>query len=125
MQRKCTKRPTNLTCFPPRNGCSTPYGSPWHEYLVQSEARRACNDPIDDITKNSTQMLAGSNDGRGRLSCHGRESTSAKHIHEFRPASSGFRLLFCPSTLAPEGAAHENENAPTSGHWVQNDASLC
>ncbi|KAF9491295.1 hypothetical protein BDN71DRAFT_1453297 [Pleurotus eryngii] len=33
-KRKCTKRPTNLTCFPPRNGCSTPYGSPWHEYLV-------------------------------------------------------------------------------------------
>ncbi|KAF9492507.1 hypothetical protein BDN71DRAFT_1451348 [Pleurotus eryngii] len=72
------KRPTNLTCLPPQNGCSTPYGSPWHEYLVQSEARRACNVPIDDITKKCTsqsESLDGSNNGRGRLSCHGRGHT--------------------------------------------------
>ncbi|KAF9488452.1 hypothetical protein BDN71DRAFT_1457251 [Pleurotus eryngii] len=75
--------------------------------------------------------MVGSNECRECLNCHGHghtlgptpepqisKSTSAKHIHEFRPTSSGFRLLFCPSTLAPEGAAHENQNAPTSGHWL-------
>ncbi|KAF9489471.1 hypothetical protein BDN71DRAFT_1593413, partial [Pleurotus eryngii] len=46
------------------------------------------------------------------------------YLHEFHPASSGFRLLFYPSTLAPEGAAHENENAPTSGHWRSWQLSL-
>ncbi|KAF9490198.1 hypothetical protein BDN71DRAFT_1454621 [Pleurotus eryngii] len=117
------QRPTNLTCFPPRNGCSTLYGAPWHEYLVQFEACRACNVPIDDATKNSTQML-GSNDGRGRLSCHGRghtlgptpEPQISESITSERVACVLLVLLWHNTAIAQCRSFHKPMNSRTVLH---------